>query len=284
MILERMEIAYKLGHGAEAVRLYDSVRTANIPVPNGATTIQFGNAVAGFGPAFGRMTEFDSLVALNTRTVPPAVALYQRLAIRAAFAGIVSDSLPAAERAVFDQLSATRGAAVATRTIGTTLSYALRAPRPSWPPVDTTVRDRKLRPGIALAVGDTTKLRAAARTLDSALATVITTASSDSTFALVAADAYLTLRDSSAALSVLRVALDSALVTSALFPLQGGQGNLLYFLPRMMLLRADLAAALGQKEEARTWYKRFIDVWATATPELQPFVERARKALSASSP
>ena len=125
MILERMEIAYKLGHGAEAVRLYDSVRTANIPVPNGATTIQFGNAVAGFGPAFGRMTEFDSLVALNTRTVPPAVALYQRLAIRAAFAGIVSDSLPAAERAVFDQLSATRGAAVATRTIGTTLSAAI---------------------------------------------------------------------------------------------------------------------------------------------------------------
>jgi hypothetical protein len=213
------------------------------------------------------------------------VGLYQRLAIRAAFAGILSDSLPAAERALFDQISAARGAAVATRAIGSSLSYAMRAPRPSWPPVDTTIRDRKLRPGIALAMSDTTRLRAAARTLDSALATVVATASSDSAFALVAADAYLALRDSAAALRVLRIALDSALMTSALFPLQGNAqgGNVLYFLPRMMLARADLAAAAGQKEEARTWYKRLIDVWGTATPELQPFVERARKAFLALS-
>ena len=284
MILERMEIAYKLGRGAEAIRLYDSLRTANIPVPNGATTIQLGNAIAGFGPAFGRMTEFDSLVVLSMRAAPPAVALYQRLAIRAAFAGIRSDSLPAAERALFDQVSASRGATVATRTIGTTLSYAMRVPRLSWPPVDTTVRDRKLGPGIALARGDTTKLRAAARMLDSAVANVVATGSSDSAFALVAADAYIALRDSAAALRVLRLALDSAMVTTPLFPLQNAQGNVLYFLPRMMLARADLAAALGQKEEARIWYKRFVDIWATATPELQTSVERARKSLAALGP
>jgi len=48
-----------------------------------------------------------------------------------------------------------------------------------------------------------------------------------------------------------------------------------------MLLRADLAAALGRRDEARKWYARFIDMWATADPELQPTVQRAKNALAA---
>ena len=120
--------------------------------------------------------------------------------------------------------------------------------------------------------------------LDSMEAGVVASAGADSGFALVAADAYLVLRDSASALKVLRLALDTALLTTPLFPLQNQQGNVLYLLPHMMLLRADLAAALGQKDEARTWYKRFVDVFATAAPELQPILDRARKSLSALGP
>lgn len=51
--------------------------------------------------------------------------------------------------------------------------------------------------------------------------------------------------------------------------------------PRTALLRADLAAGLGHREEARLWYQRFISLWSTAVSELQPMVERARRSLAA---
>jgi hypothetical protein len=48
-----------------------------------------------------------------------------------------------------------------------------------------------------------------------------------------------------------------------------------------MLLRADLAAALGFRDESRLWYTRVLDLWAEADPELQPTVTRIRAALGA---
>ena len=47
---------------------------------------------------------------------------------------------------------------------------------------------------------------------------------------------------------------------------------------RRMLLRADLAAALGFRGEARTWYRRFIELWVTSDAECRPIVTRARSA------
>ena len=79
---------------------------------------------------------------------------------------------------------------------------------------------------------------------------------------------------------MLRLGLDSDLRTTALFPLQNNQNNEIYLVPRMMLLRADLAAALHQRDEARTWYQRFLGVWSTASPEFQPVLERVRKSLA----
>jgi len=49
--------------------------------------------------------------------------------------------------------------------------------------------------------------------------------------------------------------------------------------PRMMLKRADLAAAAGYRDEARTWYAKVLDLWADADPELQPTIARIRAAL-----
>ena len=67
------------------------------------------------------------------------------------------------------------------------------------------------------------------------------------------------------------------MVTAQYFPAQSSGFTPAFFAPRLMLLRADLAAARGLKDEARVWYRRFIDVWNTAVAELQPLVARARK-------
>jgi hypothetical protein len=56
------------------------------------------------------------------------------------------------------------------------------------------------------------------------------------------------------------------------------------FWPRMMLLRADLAAAAGSKDEARMWYGRVLDLWADADPELQPTIARIRTNMAALGP
>lgn len=279
-VFERVEIAYKLGRGREAARLYDSLRATNIPLAG--TPIRLGNAIAGYAPAFGRLAEFDSLVAANMQSggAPEPVQRYERFALRSALTGIPHDSLIAAERAAFDHVTA-RGTAMATRSIAGSLMFALRAPRASWPAIDTTARDPRLRPAIALAQRDTARLRAAAQALDSISAMMSGAGAADSAYTVVAADAYMALGDTVAALRSLRFGLDVAAATTSYFPQSGASLLPVYFAPRAMLLRADLAAAVGQRDEARTWYRRFIEIWSTAVPELQPLVERARKSLAA---
>lgn len=56
------------------------------------------------------------------------------------------------------------------------------------------------------------------------------------------------------------------------------------FWPRMMLMRADLALAAGQRDEARVWYGRVLDLWAEADAELQPTVARIRASFAALGP
>jgi tetratricopeptide (TPR) repeat protein/TolB-like protein len=278
--LERMEVEYKLGRGANAIRVYDSARASTALLPN--ATFSFGNAIAGYAPAFGRLVEFDSLLAVNMRSgnAPEFIQRYQRYAVRSAVSGVPHDSLVAAERETFDQ-SVARGASFATRSIAGSLMYSLRAPRTQWPAIDTTLRDVRLRPAIALSRGDTAGVRAAAQALDSLAAALASAGVADSGFSVVAAEAYLAVRDTAAALRSTRVALDRSSASTPYFPQSSPGMASVYFVPRAMLLRADLAAATGQREEARTWYRRFIDVWSTAVPEFQPLVERARKALAA---
>jgi tetratricopeptide (TPR) repeat protein len=280
-LLVRIELATKMGRAKEAIRLYDSIRVASIPVPNNNPPT-FGSAVAGYGPAFGRMVEFDSLLTATSRSQPAGFVRYQHAVLHTGRTGIAHDSLLSTERAIFDQIVAARGAFSATRQLAPAMSLTLRVPRQLWPALDTTVKDRRALAPIAMSLGDTSRLRAAARSLESFITASAAAGMADSAFAVTAADAYLILRDSVSALRVLQVSLDSLIPVTSLFPLQGGQGqSIVYYVPRMMLMRADLAAALGRKEEARTWYTRFIDLWSTAIPELQPIVERARQALAA---
>ena len=278
---QRMEIAYKLGRPAEAIRLYDSLRTSDMPIPN--STIRIGNAIAGYGPIFGRMVEFDSLLlrGMTSANAPAAVITYQQRAIRAALGGPAHDSLAANERANFDRVAAQRGTAAATTSIGASLMFALQMPRASWPALDTTVRDPKLRPALALSRGDTAALRRAANALDSILRSIVATGNSDTVYAVVAADAYLALRDTTAALRLVRFAIDSVAPLAVYFPLNSQGFTAAAFAPRLMLLRAELAAARGHRDEARVWYDRFLEAWATTNPEFQPVVQRARVARNA---
>lgn len=276
---QRMEIAHKMGRGLEAIRLYDSLRTAPDGLP-GAPRMRIGNAVSGYGPPFGRMTEFDSLMTANmgTANAPPAVLAFQKVAIRAILGGPVDDSLAVAEMRLFEMTRANRGVASATNTIAPSLMYLLRAPRPQWPAVDTTLRDPRLRPAIALMRRDTAALRGGAMAVDSLLRAGTAAGGGDLDQAVIAAEAWLALGDSAAALRVLRFALDTAALQASYFPAQSQGFTSAAFAPRLMLLRADLAAARGQRDEARLWYDRFIEIWSTASPELQPVVERARAA------
>lgn len=282
VFLFRMEAAYKLGRTGEAARLYDSARTAAIPLP-GTTALRFGNAISGYGAAFGRIIEYDSLLAPALRGAPPPVAPYQRHVIRL-LVGVPSDSVVITERELFEWTRKNRGAAAATRTIAASLRVGLRLPRQPWPDLDTTVTDLQLRPAIALMRGDTTALRAAARALDSTLRAMVPLGGNDSGYTAIAAEAYLALRDTVSALRSLRFGLDTAAATAQYFPLQSQGLTSAALAPAMMLLRADLAAATGSRDEAREFYRRFIDAFSLAAPEMLPLVERARRSRAALGP
>jgi tetratricopeptide (TPR) repeat protein len=163
-----------------------------------------------------------------------------------------------------------------------TLMYGLRLPRKSWPAVvDTTVDPVLLAPAYALAHGDTAALRRAA----TRAATLSTSNSrrglAEDGLAIVAADALTAVGDSLAALNVLRGMLDNTMLSSHFATNARGVPNVpaMVLWPRAMLMRADLAAKLGFRDEATTWYVRFTELWSNAGPELKPLVDRANAAL-----
>jgi hypothetical protein len=282
VILEGMEVAWKLGRPLDAIRRYDDGRQSTLALGAGVNRIFFGNAIAGYGPAFGRLVEFDSLMITQMRNsgASELQQQYQRSTLRGALTGNLGDSIAMLERRVFDTVSAARGVSAATRAIAPTLMFALRAPRATWPAIDTTITDLRVQPAIALRSGNRARLKAAAEALDSVAATLASAGVSDSALSILAAESHLALNDTTAALRSLRYMLDASATSTLYFPQQSGGYATVYFVPRAMLLRADLAAATGQLAEARTWYQRFIEAWSTAVPELQPTVERARQSLA----
>jgi tetratricopeptide (TPR) repeat protein len=158
-----------------------------------------------------------------------------------------------------------------------TLAYGLRLPRKSWPQVDST--DIRLRSAFALSRGDTALLRRTARSLDSSAAAIALRGGLEDGRTIMVADAFVLLGDSLSALKSFRRMLDTTMFASRLAaPVSGSfflQVGLVY--PRAMLLRADLAATLGFKDEARKWYDRFAKLWSEADAEFQPLVARAAR-------
>jgi tetratricopeptide (TPR) repeat protein/TolB-like protein len=274
--LLRIEIVAKMWGGAEALRLYDSTRASRV-VLRGQPGV--GAIVSFLGPLFGRMTEYDSLMQANLRqlTGRPAMQRYVSAIPRLVW-DVMGDSAVLVERALFEEMRAALGTAAATRQLGATL--ALAPERAATLPLDTAVVDVIAQPAIAMFLRDTTRLRRAALRLDSASSRALAAFATDSVQTLAAANAYLTLRDSLSALRMTRRMLDSVIPISSLLPRQGGFPYGL-FVGRAMVLRADLAAGLGLTDEARLWYKRFLDMWATPAPAYQHVVDRVRRSYAA---
>jgi hypothetical protein len=104
---------------------------------------------------------------------------------------------------------------------------------------------------------------------------------------VLAADAALAGRDTARALALTRFYVDSVMPATAWVAAGIGiatDDNVVWkwlLVPRAMLMRADLAAATGNVEEAREWYAKVLSLWAGADPEMQPAVARIRASMAA---
>lgn len=268
LLSDRIELAVKQWDPGLAKKYYDSVTTV-IP-PGGRLTF-----LATYGMLFGRFAGFDSLFALSQARVraPPALSTYSRMFTRVVL-GVFPDNLAELEAAAFSAAASLPNCNQQCQAdqISLTLTFALRVPRTTWPDLAPGLTQPAPRTALAVARRDTMALREAIRALDS-----------DTQFPasspLLAADALLWLGDSLAAYQRVARVLDTILPT---LPLRGT--TLIQLGPmaaRSMVLRGDLAAALGRQQDAKIWYGRFLAFWAKPDPEFAPFVDRVRKAYAA---
>lgn len=269
----RLEVAAKLGRGAEARAWFDSLVKAipdapNINVGRGSMEMLFGR--------LGRVT--TGLANAAQRQGPAAVA----------YARQVPRTLLGLPDTAIGRLEAEYGAAMRDTVtcradcrlfrLSPTLFYRLGDPRPAWPAFPTDLPDSRF--GFALAVSrrDTAALREVTVYFDSMARRNVEMGWSEVGWLTIAAEGYLALGDSALALRAARFYVDSAMAT---VPLTQGSAGGLSMPPlwvRMMRMRADLAAAAGQAAEARTWYDRVLDLWSDADAEVRPDVDRMRAA------
>jgi tetratricopeptide (TPR) repeat protein len=285
-LVDRIEIAVVLGNGATGRALLDTLRRE---IPDETT---FRRLLSILPAAFGQLRFVSGSiegVATSQRWTRELTAYWHQLPL--ALLGAPDPHLGDVERRYWesapgDSVCAAGLPRCRTTALLPTMAYALRFPRTWWPPFETPEIGYRFGPARGLAIGDAEYLRATFQVLDSISGARLRGTSDDQAYSLIAADAALALHDSAAALRLTRQFIDSVmpafvrLTTNVAY--MGGWR--LLFAPRMMLQRADLAAALGFPDEARTWYARVLDLWTEADPELQPSVTRIRTALTALGP
>lgn len=281
-----LDARLKLGRDAEVMRMIDSMTAAQ------KTDYMRANVGMVFGPLTGRLAQSDSALGFIMKGVsnagrgslPPLLMQYMQAGTRIGL-GVSSDSMARLEAPVRQQFGAgTRCTVTCPVMFQTAFMLGLLIPRASWPVFDTTITDRRYAPAAAMGAGDTTRLRRAARMLDSVSREGAKNGLPEEGSGLVAADAYLLLRDSVAALKVLNRLADTTLVNT---PIAGMVvlGSMVMnptLWPRVLLQRGDVAAALGDRAAARASYKRFLTLWAKSDPEFKPLMDRVRKAYAAS--
>ena len=266
-LIGRAEALMKLGRTEQLRRILDSA-IASKDRRGDALPQQLGILIGRFAPIdSARPTPKGTLVA------------YRSVAVRALMTG-GNDVVAAVERAYVDSMRTTPSWTDAFVTRHPMYALTLRMPR-TWPPSAFPESNRRGAIAVAVARGDTARLRAEARSIDSILRSRPTTIP-DSGASIVLADAFLVLHDSTSALRVVQRALDSTWLQTpmATTPVLNGLPVIVAW-PRLALMRADLEASVGSKAVAREWYRRFVDLWTAAEPEFAPMLNRARKGLAA---
>ena len=162
-----------------------------------------------------------------------------------------------------------------------TLVYAPRVPR-AWTVYRQTPVGLRFFVSYAIMRNDSAYLRVMAKFVDSVALAAHRAGNDDLGIPASVSEAYLALGDSANAMRTVRWATDSSLAVQARNSSSNDGWDWPYLAaPRVMRLRADLAAKLGFAEEARTWYEKVISLWADADPELKPEVDRMRTAVVA---
>lgn len=273
-VMGAMEIELKSWRTARSLHMYDSTRAHPFQIRGGPSPITIGNLLVQIAPLFGQLTLYDSLVNIGSRGLPPERLAFSHRMIRE-FAGMPTDS----SAALFTSFYNSAPPAV-QRQLSPALIFLRRTwPVSGWPKLDTIVTDSRSLMALGLQRGDTAMVRRGAEATDSLSRALTSGLLPDSGLAVAAAEGYLAIGDSRRALVTTRHWIDDVLPFT---PLIVGQviGNTMLLVPRAVLLRADLAAGLGFRDEARLWYQRYLDLWAKADPQAAPVLERVRKALA----
>lgn len=202
--------------------------------------------------------------------------------------GVPSPDVADDERRYWNSLSGDSLCAAGLTSCRTTvllpsLAYALRIKRAWWPSFKVQPIGFRFFAAVALASGNREYITLNLAYLDSLSRARLYMLGDEASTTIIAADLAMASGDSLGALARLRFAGDAILpflYNSALSASTGGLVMKAMAAPRIMLQRADLAAALGYPQEARTWYMHVLDLWSDADPELQPTVTRIRAALA----
>jgi tetratricopeptide (TPR) repeat protein/TolB-like protein len=279
---DRMIIAIIRGNGSRARALFDTLKRE---MPDGRALRQLvGMAPAAFGDLKSAAMAIDEFTTAQ-RWPRERIELTRRSPL--VMLGLPAPGVDDIERRYWETLTTDSVCAAGsprcrTTALLATQAYASRAPRKWWPPYATPELGFRFGPSRALALRDTALLREAANELDAIAATRLRSVGDDQATSVIAVDAALALGDTVMAMRLTRQFVDSVMpgITRLTTSLGYVTGWSVLLAPRMMLQRADLAAALGNVDEARTWYTKVLDLWSDADPELQPTVARIRGALA----
>lgn len=280
-LVDRATIAIVTGNGAAGRAVLDTLRRETA---DGAMLRRvLGALPAAFGKLRATATALDELAAAAKLSPERARYLYRFPLV---LLGQPAPGLNEAEHLYWatlttDSVCAAGLSRCRTTALLPTMAYAARAPRSWWPPYQTPEVGFRFGPSRALALRDTVALRASVHELDSIARVRLRSVTDDQATTVIASDAALALGDSAVAMRLTRQFVDSVMpaITRLTANVTYLQHWSLLLAPRMMLQRADLAAALGSRDEARTWYTHVLDLWSEADPELQPTVARIRAAL-----
>lgn len=227
--------------------------------------------LAALSAVAGQLALADSMSGVM-QDLPPFVRGYAREAARVGL-GVPRDSAVAVEAGVAGLMAlAGADANTAGAMLAATLRFGLLLPRRQWPPFLDRSTDPRLAAAAAMSRGDTVALRRVAARLDSAGIDA-----ADAGDPVLAIDARLALGDSTTALALART-IDSSGVLVEWNAVAESLIPIVAMVPRVLLRRGDLAAALGHRAEAHEAYGRWLALWSKADPEFAPTVARVRAA------